>query len=99
MRRRWRTLQQEDAPFRIAAGPDLVSVQEAHFDAVLMAEATIKPRKAARIVADAMCHERADTQVGDLMLLSRLVTLVEAGKLIADGEPWDMRACLVRLPG
>jgi hypothetical protein len=28
----------------------------------------------------------------------RLVALVEEGKLLADGDPWDMRACRVRLP-
>lgn len=37
-------------------------------------------------------------QVGDTILLARLVALVEEGKLLADGDPWDMRACRVRLP-
>ena len=46
-----------------------------------------------------MARERASMQVGDLMLQARLVALVEAGKLMADGDPWDLRACLVRLPG
>ncbi|MDF2119576.1 DUF1835 domain-containing protein [Roseiarcaceae bacterium H3SJ34-1] len=37
-------------------------------------------------------------QVGDVMLLMRAVAPVEQGKLIADGDPWDMRSCRVRLP-
>jgi hypothetical protein len=37
-------------------------------------------------------------QVGSAILLTRLVALVEEGKLLADGDPWDMRACRVRLP-
>ena len=98
MRGRWRTLQQEDAPFRITTGTDLVSVSEDYFDAVLMSEATTEPRKAAWIIGRALCHERADMQVGDLTLLARLVALVKAGKLIADGDPWNMHACIVRLP-
>ena len=32
------------------------------------------------------------------MLMMRVVALVEAGKLLADGDPWDMRACRIRLP-
>jgi hypothetical protein len=38
-------------------------------------------------------------QVGDLMLLTRVVALVEAGKLLADGDPSEMRSCRIRLPG
>jgi hypothetical protein len=32
------------------------------------------------------------------MLLKRLVALIEEGKLLADGDQWDMRNRLVRLP-
>jgi hypothetical protein len=46
-----------------------------------------------------MAHNSAPyMQVGDIMLLARLAALVEEGKLLADGDPWDMRACRVRLP-
>jgi hypothetical protein len=37
-------------------------------------------------------------QVGPVMLLTRLVALVDDGKLLADSGPWDMRSCRVRLP-
>ena len=29
-------------------------------------------------------------QVGDMMLLVRIVALVERGALVAEGDPWDM---------
>ncbi len=38
-------------------------------------------------------------QVGDPMLLARLVALVEAGKLVADGDPWYCQDFHVQLPG
>jgi hypothetical protein len=32
------------------------------------------------------------------MLQARIVALVEDGKLLADGDPWDRRSGRVRLP-
>jgi len=37
-------------------------------------------------------------QVGGTILQARLVALVEEGELLADGDPWDMKTCRVRLP-
>jgi len=37
-------------------------------------------------------------QVGDIMLLVRVVALVESGKLMADGDPEDMHSTRIRLP-
>ena len=37
-------------------------------------------------------------QVGDIMLLGRIVALLEQGKLLADGDPRDMHGTCVRLP-
>ena len=42
------------------------------------------------------CHPYM--QVDNVMLLARLVALVEERKLLADGDPWDVWACRVRLP-
>ena len=70
-----------------------------HFDSLLIEQATPEWRKIARVVGAAMAYSSEPYyQVGDLMLLTRIVALVEAGKLLADGDPWDMRACKVRLP-
>jgi hypothetical protein len=32
------------------------------------------------------------------MLLARVVALIGEGKLLADGDPWDIFSCRVRLP-
>jgi hypothetical protein len=37
-------------------------------------------------------------QVGDIMLLARVMALIGEGKLLAEGDPWDMHSCRVRLP-
>ena len=53
----------------------------------------------ARVVGATMAYSSEPYyQVGDLMLLTRVVALVEEGKLLADGDPWNMRTCRVRLP-
>lgn len=97
--RRWRTLKSENAPFRIVTDPGLVSAPEDVFDALLLERATKDWRKVARVVAETMGHNMEPyIQVGDLMLLTRIVALVDQGKLVAHGDPWMMRKCEVRLP-
>jgi hypothetical protein len=62
-------------------------------------QASTEWRKVAYVVGMTM-GQNSDPyyQVGDIMLLNRLVALVEAGKLFADGDPWEMQVCRVRLP-
>lgn len=96
---RWDALRQENAPFRVVRKGAVVSVGKEYFDAVLLAEARREPLRAARVVGGAMGREPAEMQVGDRMLTARLVALVEAGRLMADGDPWDLRTCRVWLPG
>ena len=56
-------------------------------------------RKVARVIGETMGHNMEPyIQVGDLMLLTRIVALVDQGKLMAHGDPWLMRKCEVRLP-
>lgn len=98
--RRWRRLKAENAPFRVVSPNGLVSAPIDHFDPLLIERATTEWRTAARIIGEAMGYSMEPyLQVGDLMLLTRLVALVAQGKLLADGDPWDMRTCRVRLPG
>jgi len=97
--RRWRRLKSENAPFRIVTDSGLVSAPEDVFDALLLERATKDWRKVARVIGETMGHNMEPyIQVGDLMLLSRIVALVDQGKLIAHGDPWMMRKCEVRLP-
>lgn len=99
MAARWEVLQRENAPFRVVREGEVVSVPEDYFDAALLAEVGREPMRAARVVGGAMGREPAWRQVGDMMLTARLAALVEAGRLVAEGDPWDLRACRVRVAG
>ena len=99
-RRHWRRLRVENAPFRVVTPMGLVSAPVDHFDPLLLERATPEWRKIARVVGDTMGYNfEPYMQVGDMMLLARVVALVDEGKLLADGDPWDMHSCRVRLPG
>jgi hypothetical protein len=98
-RQRWRQLRKENAPFRVVSPAGLVSAPMDHFDPLLLERTTAEWTKIARVVGDTMGYSMDPYyQVGDVMLLARVVALVDAGKLIADGDPWDMHACRIRLP-
>jgi hypothetical protein len=97
--RRWRRLKSENAPFRIVTETGLISAPADTFDELLLGQATKEWRKAARVIADVMSpYWESYIQTSDIMLQTRLVALVEAGKLLAHGDPWVMRKCEVRLP-
>lgn len=98
LRSRWRDLVRDDAPFRVATGEGLISAPADYFDSALLELASGEWRKVNRLIGDAFCHDKAYMQIGDLMLQSRIVALVEQGRFIAKGDPWEMRACEVRLP-
>jgi hypothetical protein len=98
--RRWRQLQIENAPFRIVTEAGLVSTAIDHFDPWLLAEATSEWQSINRVTANAWgFNSEPFDQVNDLMLHTRVVALIDEGKLLADGDPWDMYACRIRLPG
>jgi hypothetical protein len=90
----------ENAAFRIVTPAGLASAPVDHFDPLLLERATSEWRKVAYVVGATMAYNSEPYyQVGDIMLLARVVALVGEGKLLADGDPWDMRSCRVRLPG
>lgn len=95
----WRRLRSENAPFRIVTEAGLVSASIEYFDPFLLAQATSEWRTVAQAINAAIGHgSEPYLQVGDMMLLARVVALVEARKLVADGDPWKM-SCRIRLPG
>ena len=96
--RLWQHLRTQNAPFRVVTPTGLASAPIDHFDSSILEQAAREWRKAADVIGSTMAHCEPYMQVGDIMLLARLVALVEEGKLLADGDPWDMRACRVRLP-
>ena len=94
----WRRLRRENAPFRVVAEAGLVSASVDYFDPLLLEQATAEWEKVARLIGNTMGYNwEPYIQVGDLMLQARVVALVDAGKLLADGDPWDM-SCRIRLP-
>ena len=95
----WQRLRAQNAPFRIVTSAGLASAPINHFDSSILGQAAKEWSSAARVIGSTMAHNcEPYMQTGDVMLLARLVALVEEGKLLADGDPWDMRACSVRLP-
>ena len=95
----WRKLKLENAPFRVVTATGLLSAQLDYFDPSLLQQATPEWKKVVRVVGEAMafCGEPY-FQVGDTMLLARVVALVGEGKLLADGDPRNMWSSRVRLP-
>jgi hypothetical protein len=98
-RNRWRQLKAEDAPFRVITEDGLISAPVDYFDELLIRQAASEWRKTAYIVGAAMgSASEPYFQVGDMMLLVRVVALVEQGKLLVEGNPWKMQSSRVRLP-
>lgn len=96
---RWRQLQNENAPFRVVTAAGLASAPADHFDPLLLGQATPEWQAEVRLISDTIGYNAEPyMQTGDAVLLARVVALVEAGKLLADGDPWDMRSCRIRLP-
>lgn len=99
-RRQWRKLQGENAPFRVVTEDGLVSAPIDFFDEWILNEAAAEEwRSAARIIGNVLgYHGDPYRQTGDMMLRVRLVALVDEGKLVAHGDPWE-RSAPIRLPG
>lgn len=96
-RQEWLRLKVENAPFRIVTAGGLISAPANHFDPIILERVSKEWKRIARVVGEAMAYQPY-MQVGDLMLLMRVVALVHEGKILADGDPWDMRSSSVRLP-
>jgi len=97
-RRQWRRMKAENAPFRVVTPAGLVSAPVDYFDSLLMERAATEWRKLARVIGDTMAFNLEPyMQTGDVMLLARAIALIDEGKLLAEGDPWDMHSCRVRL--
>ncbi|HTZ72201.1 MAG TPA: DUF3658 domain-containing protein, partial [Acetobacteraceae bacterium] len=94
---RWRELKAENAAFRVVSDVGLVSQPETYFDSVILGTASMDWQRTIRVVGDAFgrCNDRF-RQVGDQILLARVVALVESGALEAEGDPWQLRESRVR---
>ena len=98
-RRDWRRLRSENAPFRVVTESGLVSAPIDYFDPLLLAQATVEWQKVAGVIGNTIGYNSEPYfQVGELMLLARVVALVREGRLISDGDPCDT-ASRIRLSG
>ena len=98
-RRTWHRLQVENAPFRIVTSAGLVSAPVDCFGPQILERVTAAWKRVARVIGEVIGYNSEPyMQVGEIMLLERVVSLVERRKLLADGDPWEMRSCHVRLP-
>lgn len=99
-REHWRRLKRENAPFRIVSPQGLVSAPADYFDSFILRRVPPAGERIARIIMEVLGIDSDPYhQVGDIMLLARVVALIESGKLVADGDPWDMHSTRIRLPG
>ncbi len=97
-RRTWQRLRAENAHFRVVSETGLNSAPADHFDPLIMERVTTEWQKSARVIGYTMGHNQADMQVGDFMLLTRLVALIGRGKIQVESDPWNMQASRLRLP-
>ena len=96
--RLWQRLRTQNAPFRVVTPVGLASAPIEHFDSSILEQAANGWLNAANVIGSAMAHNcEPYMQVSDIVLLARLVALVEEGELLADGDPWNIRTCRVRL--
>ncbi|WP_081629258.1 DUF3658 domain-containing protein [Methylopila sp. M107] len=96
---RWRQLKQENAYFRVVEATGLSSAPIDYFDRLILEQATVVWNRSISVISDTIGYNSEPyVQTGDVMLLTRIVALVEQGKLLADGDPRDMLACRIRLP-
>ena len=96
----WQTLKRENAPLRVLTNTGLVSAPIEYFDDALLAHVHEDWQKMAFIVGKTLMgfHDEGRFQTGDLVLASRLRTLVLSGTIECRGDLYQMRHCELRLP-
>lgn len=95
----WERLMAENAPFRVVTPQGLASAPIDHFDSLLLKYAEPEWTSVARVIGHAMADDRERyAQVGDWMLYTRIVALVDAGRLIADGDVREGYRRRIKLP-
>jgi hypothetical protein len=96
----WERLRTENAPFRVLGEEGLQSAPISFFDRPLLSRVTADWQKIARVVGHVLADSADDArfQTGDLVLLSRMWALIDAGLLESRGDVSNMRSGEVRLP-
>jgi hypothetical protein len=96
---RWRRLKEENAPFRILSPEGLISAPIECFDNQILEQISSEWQKTLLVLWNAASlNEEPYVQVSHYMLHRRLASLVDDGRVLADGDPCDARNSRVRLP-
>ncbi|MFF2550301.1 DUF3658 domain-containing protein [Nocardia sp. NPDC058058] len=90
--RNWHAVAEQNQPFRIITPAGLASAPADHYDAAILDATGPEWTVIARAVGSVM----AELNVGDSPLFWRVKTLVDAGVLIADGNPWLPRQTKIK---
>jgi hypothetical protein len=92
---RWSILRTENAPYRVVSPTaGLVSAPIDHFDSALLGELSTEPRPMTAVIAGVIgAHP---FQTSDYVLQQRLIALIDAGTVSAEGNPATARTCLIR---
>jgi len=98
--RLWTGLRTDDAPLRIVDERGLVSAPLTHFDELLVSCASDDWRRIARVLGTAIAKidEGPFIQPSELVLVSRIGALIDAGRLDGRGDLSQMHRSEVRLP-
>jgi len=96
----WEKLRAENAAFRVVTGQGLFSAPITHFDDIIRSSVTNDWQRCTRVVHAALGKLSEDNfrQCGDLVLWSRVTTLVDEGVLEMQGDEMWMSKSSVRLP-
>ncbi|MFT4094130.1 MAG: DUF1835 domain-containing protein [Niabella sp.] len=95
----WNKLTQENAPVRILEGGKKVVSRDADFyDAEILKNITVYWQKAPRVLQNTL--HRMKIKTGDVFLMWRIKTLIEEGKIIAEGDvSKDWKSFDIKLAG
>jgi hypothetical protein len=97
-RAKWEVLKAENADLRVLTPSGLISAPLSYFDPLIISLVTTEWRRCARVVGESLFRSGNDgfRQTGDLVLWSRLRTLMEDGVLEGRGNLLEMHESWVR---
>ncbi|MGE9312316.1 DUF1835 domain-containing protein [Niabella sp. CJ426] len=95
----WNKLSQENAMVRILeGGKKIVSREDAFYDAEILKNITGEWQKVSRVLQNTL--NRMKIKTGDVFLMWRIRTLIEAGRIVTEGDiNKDWKSFDVKLPG
>jgi hypothetical protein len=95
----WNKLTQENALVRVLeGGKKIVSREDAFYDAEILKNITSEWQKVSRVLQNTL--NRMKIKTGDVFLMWRIRTLIEAGRIVTEGDiNKDWKSFDVKLPG